>query len=573
MSRVRSARASSIAALLATALAIITLSLASHPTSPDLALAQPGTVERLGIEILAEHPHDPEAHTQGLLFHQGHLYESEGKDYAPFGSGSSDLRSSLRRVDPETGEVLQRADRSDLWAEGLARVEDRLVQISYLARRATYYDLDSFEELAAVDYEIEEGWGLCHDAPRDRLLMSDGSARLYLRQPETFAPMGSLTVTLEGQPLTKLNELECVGDHVYANLFPDINRPELEDQIARIDIASGQVTGLIDAGGLLTLEEQVEFEVSELNGIAHDAARDVFYLTGKHWPKLFEVRLRPEDEATPATAPPTDPPSPPPPTPTLAPPIEPEELRVRVLEHLPHDDTIYTQGLLLHQGILYESAGNPSLPGGVERPSSLRAVEPETGRQLRMTELDEEYYGEGLARVDDRLFWITWQNGLAFEFDLESFDNLGVYGYSGQGWGLCYDGQDLYMSDGSNQLTLRDPEDFSERSRISVRDAGLPANRLNELECVDDSVYANVWKTDTILRIDKHSGQVTARIDASGLRPPTATHGEAVLNGIAHDPADGSFLITGKWWDVMYRVRFLPADLDPLYLPLLRANQ
>lgn len=548
--------------------------------APPATRAQPG-VERLKLELLAEHPHDPLAHTQGLLFHDGRLYESEGKDYAPFGAGQPDYRSSLRQVDPSSGEVLRRVDRSDYWAEGLARVDRRLVQISYLARRATFYDLDSFAELAGVDYEVEEGWGLCHDAPRDRLLMSDGSSRLYLRDPRSFAPLGSLTVTLAGRPLAKLNELECVGDRVYANLFPDIGRPDLYDTIARIDARTGVVDGLIDAGGLLSAAEMAEFGVAELNGIAADPERQVFYLTGKLWPKLFEVRLVPDDsrgtvtpELSPSPEPSASPSSGPSATPTAAPtrpPAPPERLRVQVLERLPHDSTIYTQGLLLHEGILYETSGHPSAAtGGPVRLSALRALVPETGEQLRITELDDRYYGEGLALLADRLFWITWQDGLAFEFDRDSFERLEVHSYAGEGWGLCSDGHDLFMSDGSARIIRRDPEDFSVLGQVEVRDMGQPVARLNELECVDDLVYANVWKTDEILRIDRRSGSVLARIDASGLRPASATNREAVLNGIAWDAASQTFLITGKWWDLMYRVRFVPASAAPIHLPLLR---
>ena len=152
----------------------------------------------------------------------------------------------------------------------------------------------------------------------------------------------------------------------------------------------------------------------------------------------------------------------------------------------------------------------------------------------------------------------------------DSFERLEVHSYAGEGWGLCSDGHDLFMSDGSARITRRDPEDFSVLGQVEVRDMGQPVARLNELECVDDLVYANVWKTDEILRIDRRSGSVLARIDASGLRPASATNREAVLNGIAWDAASQTFLITGKWWDLMYRVRFVPASAAPIHLPLLR---
>jgi glutamine cyclotransferase len=573
-------------------LASLTLAIFHSPPTQ----AQSAPPERLSIEILRSFDHDPEAHTQGLVFDDGALYESEGKDRRAPGAPEPALRSSLRELDPATGALRRQALRSDYWAEGLALVPggggtpDRLVQLSYKAGRAVYYDRASFDELSRVDYELAEGWGLCYDAPRGRLVMSDGSSRLHFREPGSFASIGSTEVRLEGRPLAKLNELECVGDVVYANIFPDIGRPELNDTIARIDLESGEVTGLVAVGDLLTAEERAG-GVAELNGIAHDADAGSFYLTGKLWPRMFEVRLKaqppasptPDASATPepsvsvepstaTSAPPTATSAPPTATPDWS---TPEAWKVEVLERLPHDETIYTQGLLLHEGLVYESAGNPSSPvGGPGRPSSLRAWDPRTGVESRSVELDPAYYGEGLALVKDRLFWITWMDGLAFVFGRDRFEELDRIPYVGEGWGLCYDGQELFMSDGSDRLIRRDAESFAVLGEVAVQEAGRPLRQLNELECADDAVFANVWKTEDIVRIDKRSGRVTARIDASGLRPASATNREAVLNGIAHDATDGSYLITGKWWDVMYRVRFGPErePVAPIYLPFLARN-
>ena len=558
------------ALLLAPAKAFHPAAEGSEPVRPQ-GLDQ--NIARYVVDVLDAIPHDSESHTQGLIFHEGFLYESEGKTYDPPDGGPTEIRSSIRRLHPTSGEVLQRADRNDVWNEGLARVGDRLVHMSYKAQKAFFYDLSSFEEVASYDYEQLEGWGLCHDGKR--LIMSDGTPNLYFRDPSDFSPMGVISITYQGAPFWKVNELECVGGMVYANVFPGSGHFSDQGLIVEIDPRTGEVVGEIDARGLLTPEEQAL--ASDMNGIAWDPDLSVFYLTGKLWPTMFKVRLitPAADTATPTLAPPS-PTSDEPPTVTATPtptPVPAERWSVEVLGELPHDDTIYTQGLLLHEGTLYESAGNPK-GIGPERPSSLRAVEPRSGDQLRIAELDDVFYGEGLALADDRLFWITWRDQRAFVFDRDTFERTQTFRYDGDGWGLCYNGESLVMSDGSDQLTFRDPRTFGVERRVEVKDEGSPVFALNELECVGDHVFANVWKTEEIVRIDAETGRVSAIIDASGLRPETATLSEAVLNGIAHDDATGNFLITGKWWDTLYEVRFVPEGgpkgPGPIYLPWLQ---
>ena len=189
--------------------------------------------------------------------------------------------------------------------------------------------------------------------------------------------------------------------------------------------------------------------------------------------------------------------------------------------------------------------------------STLREVDPVSGEIQRILTIDDPYYAEGLERVDDRLIQLTWQNGLAFEYDLESFDRLQDFNYGGEGWGLCLDGERLVMSDGTDRLQFRDPASFEEIApRVSVTLDGQPVPRLNELECVGGTVWANVWETDTIVGIDPASGVVTAVVDAAGLERPAEA---SVLNGIAYDPGSGNYLLTGKWWPTVYEVRFVPA--------------
>ena len=236
------------------------------------------------------------------------------------------------------------------------------------------------------------------------------------------------------------------------------------------------------------------------------------------------------------------------------PPAQPAEHRkARVLASVPHDAAAYTQGLVWSEGTLYESAGQYGQ-------SSLRQVDPKTGKVLRSVQLPPRYFGEGLARVGDRLIQLTWQEGTALVYDLATFERRGELPYSGEGWGLCYDGQRLIQSDGSNRLTFRDPATFATTGGVNVTLDGRPAMQLNELECVDGVIYANVWQTEDILRIDPKDGRVTAVIDASGLLAPQERRMVDVLNGIAWDPAKKTFLITGKLWPKMFEVTFVPVS-------------
>ena len=224
-----------------------------------------------------------------------------------------------------------------------------------------------------------------------------------------------------------------------------------------------------------------------------------------------------------------------------------------VVETRPHDPTAFTQGFILYDGSLYESTG---LYGS----SSLREVDPETGAVIRQIPIPEQYFAEGLERVDDRLIQITWQEHIAFVYDITTFAQIATFNYEGEGWGLCYDGADLYMSNGTDQLTVRDPETFAVRETVPVTLEGQPVIRLNELECVGSTVFANIWQTDTIVQIDKESGRVVAIIDAAGLLTAEERSMSDVLNGIVYLPESDTFLITGKLWPKMFEVRFVSAQ-------------
>jgi glutamine cyclotransferase len=230
----------------------------------------------------------------------------------------------------------------------------------------------------------------------------------------------------------------------------------------------------------------------------------------------------------------------------------PEQLRVEVVQVMPHDRTAFTQGLELVDGLLYEGTG-------LEGRSTLRVVDPATGTVQRQTALPQDLFGEGITAVGPTIWQLTWQEGIAIQRDRGTLEELRRVSYTGEGWGLCHDGTAgrLVMSDGTDRLTFRDPESFEQVGEVRVSSGGSAVDRINELECVDGAVYANIWQTDTIMRIDPGSGQVTASIDVTGLLTPEERAGTDVLNGIAAIPGTDEFLLTGKYWPKMFRVKFV----------------
>ncbi len=226
---------------------------------------------------------------------------------------------------------------------------------------------------------------------------------------------------------------------------------------------------------------------------------------------------------------------------------------MKVLEILPHDQDLFTQGLEIAGGVLYESTG-------VVGQSRLRATElPAPGRVLAQVTLPEPLFGEGVTVVGARLWQLTWTNGVAIERDRETLAELRRVRYDGEGWGLCSDGEQLVMSDGTARLTFRDPVSFAATGSVAVRAGGIPVPRLNELECAGGAVWANVWQTGHIVRIDPSTGRITGVVDASGVLTTQQRAGAGVLNGIAAVPGTDEFLITGKNWPAMFRVRFVSA--------------
>jgi glutamine cyclotransferase len=227
-----------------------------------------------------------------------------------------------------------------------------------------------------------------------------------------------------------------------------------------------------------------------------------------------------------------------------------QQLRVQVLATLPHDPTMYTEGLEIHDGILYESSG---LVGR----SRVQATALSGASPLREAGLPAPLFGEGLTVTDTALWQLTWTNGIAIERDPATLAQRRVVTYPGQGWGLCHDEHRLVMSDGSDQLTFRDPVTFAVLGHVHVRLDGKPVRDVNELECIGDHVWANVFETDRIVRINPNTGVVTGVVDASGLFNHQIP-ADDVLNGIAAIPGTDQFLITGKHWPSLFRVRFVP---------------
>jgi len=216
---------------------------------------------------------------------------------------------------------------------------------------------------------------------------------------------------------------------------------------------------------------------------------------------------------------------------------------------LPHDSAAYTQGLVFHDRFLWESTGRYG-------ESTVRKVDLETGEVLLSHALPDSLFGEGLALVGSELIQLTWKAGVAFVYDLDSLQVQRTFRYDGEGWGLCYDGTDLYMTDGSDTLYRRDPQTFEVLGTVRVTSAGTSVPRLNELECVGDHVWANVYLEDRIVQIDKASGRVVRAVDGFQLRLASgAPADDGVLNGIAYDPRTGLFFLTGKLWPKLYVVR------------------
>lgn len=245
------------------------------------------------------------------------------------------------------------------------------------------------------------------------------------------------------------------------------------------------------------------------------------------------------------------------PTPTVSalPTATPTPLPVygyRIVERYPHDADAFTQGLIYADGKFYEGTGRRGQ-------STLRRVDPESGVVEQMVHLPDEFFGEGITLFGDRIFQLTWTSRIGFVYNQESFELLDTFTYSTEGWGLTHDGEFLIMSDGSHVLTYLDPESFALVRQIPVTAGGEAVFMLNELEFINGFIYANIWQTDIIARIDPESGQVVAWIDLAGILSPEDRSGrEDVLNGIAYDAVEDRLFVTGKLWPLLFWIELTP---------------
>ncbi|WP_291844361.1 glutaminyl-peptide cyclotransferase [Maricaulis sp.] len=227
----------------------------------------------------------------------------------------------------------------------------------------------------------------------------------------------------------------------------------------------------------------------------------------------------------------------------------PEIIRPDVVARYPHDANAFTQGLFIHDGELFESTGRVGQ-------SSLRRVDLETGLVEQSVAIDPPVFGEGSARIGDAIFMLSWVSERGFIFDAETFEQVDSFTYPGEGWGLTFDGTHLILSDGTPELRFLDPGTMTLDHSVNVTLNGRPVRRLNELEWIDGMIWANIWETRSIVRIDPQTGVVDAMIDLSAIIPPEVDgRRDAVANGIAWNAETGQIYVTGKLWPTLFEIR------------------
>ncbi len=227
-----------------------------------------------------------------------------------------------------------------------------------------------------------------------------------------------------------------------------------------------------------------------------------------------------------------------------------------VVNRFPHDTTAYTEGLEFHNGLLYESTGKNGS-------SDIRQVTLTTGKIVRQLGLSSDYFGEGITVFGGTLHHLTWQTYIGFTYDPVDFRPIGSFRYTGEGWGMTHDSLSLIMSNGTNRLQYLDPETHRPTRTLYVTAAGQPVPYLNELEYIDGQIYANVWQSDRIARIDPATGRVVRWLNLAGLLPGSGTRASTatapeVLNGIAYDRATKRLFVTGKYWPTLFEIRIQP---------------
>ena len=223
----------------------------------------------------------------------------------------------------------------------------------------------------------------------------------------------------------------------------------------------------------------------------------------------------------------------------------------KVVNTYPHDRSAFTEGLVFEDGVLYEGTG-------LRGYSNLRRVKLETGEILQICELPPQFFGEGVTVYGNKIIQLTWQSHIGFIYDKYSFKLLQEFNYPDEGWGIAHDGKHLIMSDGTATLHFLDPETFEEISQIEVSANNTPVTRINELEYIQGEIYANIWLTELIARIDPLTGQVIGWIDLKGiLSPEDDSETVDVLNGIAYDLKNSRLFVTGKFWPKLFEIELI----------------
>jgi glutamine cyclotransferase len=225
----------------------------------------------------------------------------------------------------------------------------------------------------------------------------------------------------------------------------------------------------------------------------------------------------------------------------------------QIVNSYPHDESAFTQGLVIENGILFEGTG-------LYGQSTLRRVDLETGDVSQLYSLSAGLFGEGITVFEDKIIQLTWQNNLGFVYDKNSFEVLQQFEYPTEGWGITHNGSSLIMSDGSSTLYFLDPKTFQTVKQVDVYNNDGPVDMLNELEYINGSIYANIWKEDTIVIINPQTGNITGEIDLAGLKDLVNQATSNVLNGIAYDQNENRLFVTGKLWSKLFEIKVVPVE-------------
>ena len=228
----------------------------------------------------------------------------------------------------------------------------------------------------------------------------------------------------------------------------------------------------------------------------------------------------------------------------------------KIANSFPHDIESFTQGLIMDNGVLYESTG-------INGRSAIKILDLETGKVIKSHKLPDKFFGEGITIIDDKIIQLTWRSKKGFVYDKDSLEILRTFSYQTQGWGITYDGKYLILSDGSDILYFMDPKSFVVVGKLEVYDQVGKVSKLNELEYIDGEIYANVWGKDLIARINPKTGYVNSWIDLTGILSKEDRKGkEDVLNGIAYNPENNTLLVTGKLWPKIFEIEIIEKNLQ-----------